>query len=271
MFGPDKCGATSRTHLIFSYKGKNHLKKTDIPYRQYTYGETQLYTLTISPDGKVKVEIGEEKVYEGELEKDWPLLPAKEIDDPEDKKPDDWVDEAMMADPEDKKPEDWDQPEEIVDPDAKQPEDWDADEDGEWEPPTKKNPDYKGEWKPKMIANPAYKGVWRPKQIPNPEYEADDALYAYDDFSFVGIDVWQVKAGTIFGSVLITDSEDEKKEGVEAWKAVKAAEKEAKDAEAATSTTTAAPSSEGGDDDDDIEDDDDGSADSPDDADDEDL
>ena len=81
MFGPDKCGATSRTHLIFNYKGKNHLKKSDIPYRQYVYGETQLYTLTLSPDSKVKVEIGEEKVYEGELEKDWPLLPAKEIDD----------------------------------------------------------------------------------------------------------------------------------------------------------------------------------------------
>jgi len=29
MFGPDKCGYTKRTHLIFNYKGKNVLKKSD--------------------------------------------------------------------------------------------------------------------------------------------------------------------------------------------------------------------------------------------------
>jgi calreticulin len=26
MFGPDKCGGSSRTHLIFNYDGKNILK-----------------------------------------------------------------------------------------------------------------------------------------------------------------------------------------------------------------------------------------------------
>jgi len=30
MFGPDKCGYTKRTHLIFTYKGKNVLKKTTL-------------------------------------------------------------------------------------------------------------------------------------------------------------------------------------------------------------------------------------------------
>ena len=29
MFGPDKCGYTKRTHLIFSYKGKNVLGSAD--------------------------------------------------------------------------------------------------------------------------------------------------------------------------------------------------------------------------------------------------
>merc|ERR1712204_67743 len=29
MFGPDKCGMTTRTHLIFTYKGKNILKKSE--------------------------------------------------------------------------------------------------------------------------------------------------------------------------------------------------------------------------------------------------
>jgi len=272
MFGPDKCGATKRTHLIFSYKGKNHLKRTDLPYKQDTMGETQLYTLTLTDAGKVKVEIGDEKVYEGELEKDWPLLPAKEIDDPEDKKPDDWIDEAMMDDPADKKPEDWDQAEEIVDADAKQPEDWDADEDGEWEPPMKKNPDFKGEWKAKKIMNPGYKGVWKPKQIPNPEYEADDALYAYKDFGFMGVDVWQVKAGTIFDNMLITDDEEKVKEAKEEWKKVRDAEK-AKKKEEADKKSAEAPKEEAKDEDgdDDDMDDVDTEDDSPSDDDDEDL
>merc|ERR1712187_1032133 len=34
MFGPDKCGYTKRTHLIFTYKGKNVLKKSDLSYKQ---------------------------------------------------------------------------------------------------------------------------------------------------------------------------------------------------------------------------------------------
>merc|ERR1711998_420113 len=123
MFGPDKCGATKRTHLIFTYKGKNVLKKTDLPYKQDDFGVSQLYTLKVTPENKVSVEIGGSEVYSGELEKDWDLLAPKEIPDPEDTKPEDWVDEAMMDDPEDKKGEDWDQPEGIVDPEATQPED----------------------------------------------------------------------------------------------------------------------------------------------------
>lgn len=80
--------------------------------------------------------------------------------DPEAKKPENWVDDKQIPDPDDVKPEDWDVPQSIVDPDATQPEDWDEEEDGEWEAPTIPNPDYKGEWKPKMIDNPDYKGEW---------------------------------------------------------------------------------------------------------------
>ena len=64
-----------------------------------------------------------------------------------------------MDDPEDKKPEDWDKPEHIADPDATKPEDWDDEMDGEWEPPQIDNPDFKGEWKPKQIDNPDYKVI----------------------------------------------------------------------------------------------------------------
>merc|ERR1712137_1179187 len=96
MFGPDKCGYTKRTHLIFNYKGKNVLKKSDLSYKQENEGTSHLYRLVVKPDNTVRVEIDQEKIYEGSLKEDWEVLKPKEIADPEDKKPADWVDEAMM-------------------------------------------------------------------------------------------------------------------------------------------------------------------------------
>jgi len=146
MFGPDKCGYTKRTHLIFNYKGKNVLKKSDLAYKQEDDGTSHLYTLIVKPDNTVRVEIDEEKIYEGSIKDDWEVLQPKEISDPDDKKPGDWVDDSMMDDPEDKKPDDWVTEKRIVDPDAKKPDDWDDEEDGEWEAPMKDNPEYKGDW-----------------------------------------------------------------------------------------------------------------------------
>merc|ERR1712093_707877 len=67
MFGPDKCGYTKRTHLIFNYKGKNVLKKSDLPYKQEKEGTSHLYRLLVKPDNTVRDEIDQEKVYEGSL------------------------------------------------------------------------------------------------------------------------------------------------------------------------------------------------------------
>merc|ERR1719287_54506 len=99
MFGPDKCGYTKRTHLIFSYKGRNILKKTDLDYKQDGEGTSHLYRLTVKPDNTVKVEIDQEKIYEGSITDDWEVLKAKTIDDPADSKPSDWVEDSMMDDP----------------------------------------------------------------------------------------------------------------------------------------------------------------------------
>merc|ERR1719343_808085 len=130
MFGPDKCGYTKRTHLIFSYKGKNVLKKSDLSYKQEGEGTSHLYRMTLKPDNTVRVDIDEEKIYEGSLKEDWEVLKPKEISDPDDKKPEDWVDSSMMDDPEDKKPDDWVEDKRIVDEEAKKPDDWDDEEDG---------------------------------------------------------------------------------------------------------------------------------------------
>jgi calreticulin len=206
MFGPDICGtSTKKVHVIFSYKGKNLLTKKDI--RAESDKLTHVYTLIVNPDNTYEVRIDGEKKESGSLEEDWDFLPSKTIKDPAQSKPADWVDEAQIDDPSDKKPEGWDDiPKQIPDADAVKPEDWDDEADGEWEAPLLDNPAYKGEWKPKKIANPAYKGPWVHPEIANPEYKADPTLYSYDSFGVVGVDVWQVKSGTIFDNILITDS-----------------------------------------------------------------
>merc|ERR1711948_145172 len=159
----------------------------------------------VKPDNTVRVEVDQEELYSGNMKDDWELLKPKEIADPDDSKPSDWVDSSMMDDPEDKKPEDWVEEKRIVDAEAKKPDDWDDEEDGEWEAPMKDNPDFKGEWYGKRISNPAYKGFWEAKKIANPEYVDDDAIYKYADFGFLGFDLWQVKGGTIFDNIIICD------------------------------------------------------------------
>jgi calreticulin len=187
----------------------------------------------VKPDNTYEMWIDQELKESGKLEDDWKFLQPKEIDDPNDHKPSDWVDDAQMDDPEDKKPEDWDnEPEQIVDPDAKKPDDWDEEEDGKWEAPKIPNPKHKGAWRARRIPNPAYKGAWKPKQIANPKYESDDKLYmTRKPLKHVAIDIWQVKSGSIFDNIIIGDDLAEVNAIVDkTWKATKDAEKAALDA-----------------------------------------
>jgi len=229
MFGPDICGpGTKRVHVIFTYKGKNHLIKKDIRCKDDEL--THLYTLILNSDNTYEVRIDGKKEESGDLESDWDMLPAKKIKDPQSKKPDDWVDNAKIDDPDAKKPDDWEKPELIPDTEAKKPEDWDEEEDGEWEAPMINNPEYKGEWKPKQIDNPAYKGEWVHPEIDNPEYTPDANLYKYDDIGAVGFEIWQVKSGTIFDNILVTDSVSEAEAfAKETFEATKDGEKKMKD------------------------------------------
>jgi len=211
MFGPDICGsATKKVHVILTHKGKNHLITKNVPCESDEV--SHVYTLILRPDNTYEVLIDNVQKASGKIDEDWDMLAPKKIKDPKLSKPTDWVDEREIADPEDKKPEGWDDiPKEMVDPDAKKPEDWDDDLDGEWEAPKVPNPEYKGEWRPKMIPNPAYKGEWVHPEIDNPDYKYDPNLYLFESNAFLGIEIWQVKAGTIFDDFLVTDSADEAK------------------------------------------------------------
>jgi len=160
MFGPDKCGSTDKVHFILkhqhpktgSWEEKHFKDPPSVPHDQLTH----LYGLVINTDNSFEVQIDGVKKASGDLltSMNPPVTPPKEIDDPEDHKPGDWVDEAKMDDPEASKPEDWDEdepasipdpdatlpsgwkedaPKEVPDPSAKMPDDWDEEEDGEWE------------------------------------------------------------------------------------------------------------------------------------------
>merc|ERR1711953_1644001 len=84
--------------------------------------------------------------------------------------------------------------------------------------------------KPKQIDNPDFKGKWIHPEIDNPEYSPDDKLYAYSDIGAIGFDLWQVKSGTIFDNILITDDVDFAKEfGDSTWGKTKDPEKKMKD------------------------------------------
>merc|ERR1711959_544217 len=167
----------------------------------------------LKPDNTVRVEIDEEKIYEGSIK-----------DDPEDKKPDDWVTEKRIVDAEAKKPDDWDDEEE-------------------------------GEWSVKRVSNPAYKGVWEAKKIDNPEYEDDDAVYEYADFGFIGFDLWQVKGGTIFDNVIVCDDKAEADAFASKWKALSEVEKAEKKKEEESKKEDDKKKEDEADDDDDDEED----------------
>lgn len=208
MFGPDICGGTRRTHFILSHKDKNFLVKNDIPTESDTF--THSYTLILKPDNTFQVLIDGQEKRSGSIEDEFEILEPKKINDPAQSKPADWVDQAQMDDPNDEKPEGWDDiPAKIVDPDATKPEDWDDELDGEWEAPTIANPAFKGPWRAKRIDNPAYKGPWVHPQIDNPAYVPNPKLYEYPSFGAIGLEIWQVKAGTIFDNILVTDSIEE--------------------------------------------------------------
>ena len=229
MFGPDICGpGTKKVHVIFNYKGKNLLINKEIRCKDDVF--THVYTLVVRPDNTYVVKIDNEKVESGDLESDWDFLPPKKIPDPEAKKPDDYDDRPKIEDVNDVKPADWDQPEFIEDAEATQPDDWDPEMDGQWEPPLVNNPLYKGEWKPRMIDNPAYKGPYTHPLIDNPEYVSDSNLYRFKEICGIGFDLWQVKSGTIFDNIFITDSEAEAEKHLrETFGAIKEAEKQMKE------------------------------------------
>lgn len=223
MFGPDKCGNDHKLHFIFKHRNplngsleeKHSKKPKDRIDEVFSDKLPHLFTLALQPDNTFEIYVDKKVINSGHLLEDFTpaVNPPKEIDDPNDKKPEDWDEREKIPDSDAVKPDDWDEdapaqivdesavmpegwlenePTHIPDPDGKKPEDWDSEMDGEWEPPLIdnpvckeavgcgtweppliNNPAFKGKWRAPLIDNPNYKGKWRPRRIQNPEYFED--------------------------------------------------------------------------------------------------
>lgn len=224
MFGPDKCGGEPNIHFIFNHvdpkTGKieeKHLNPR--PYSRKDDTLTHLYTLIVEPDNTFRILVDREEISQGSLLENFnpPVNPPKEINDPEDQKPSDWVDLILIPDPEAKKPEDWVEVAMIPDPNAVKPEDWDDEADGDWERPMIRNPEYKGEWTPPKIPNPEYKGEWKPRQIPNPNYYEDKTPYIFQKIVAVGLELLTVDGLMSFDNILVTSDIKESEAWADSW------------------------------------------------------
>lgn len=255
MFGPDKCGNDHKLHFIFRHKNprngtieEKHCQKPKERLEEiFSDKLPHLYTLVLNPDNTFEISVDKKVINSGSLLEDFvpPVNPTREIDDPNDKKPEDWDEREKIPDPDAKKPDDWDEdapaqvidetaimpdgwlenePTHIPDPNAVKPEDWDSDMDGEWEPPLIENPvcetapgcgawepplinnpAFKGKWRPPMIDNPNYKGKWRPRKIPNPEFFEDREPFKMHTVSAVGFELWSMSKDILFDNIIITD------------------------------------------------------------------
>ncbi|XP_055651209.1 calmegin-like [Falco biarmicus] len=258
MFGPDKCGEDYKLHFIFRHKNpktgeydEKHAKRPDVDLKKfYLDKKTHLYTLVLKPDDTFEMLIDQSVVSKGSLLEDMvpPVNPPKEIEDPSDKKPDDWDERPKIPDPNAVKPDDWDEdepskvedrdavkpegwlddePQYVPDPNAKKPKDWDEEMDGEWEAPRipnpkcetapgcghwvrpmKNNPNYKGKWKAPLIDNPNYQGIWSPRKIQNPDYFEDLHPFKMTTVSAIGLELWSMTPDIYFDNFIICSEKE---------------------------------------------------------------
>lgn len=247
MFGPDKCGSENKINLIMRKKlpnGEVEEKHLRYPPLARINDLSNLYTLIITPNNDFEIRINGKVVELGNFITDEELFsptmnPPRIIEDPNDKKPEDWDDRKYIADPEAEppkdyeklhahpvipdpnavKPDDWDEsaPRYIPDPDAVKP--LDAPDDwkppmivnpkcetgcGSWTPPMIGNADYKGPWIAPEIENPNFQGTWQPRKIDNPDYYELENPYQFDNsVGGLGFELWNMDGGVLFDNIYL--------------------------------------------------------------------
>ena len=205
LFGPDFWN-WDRKHIDFRVYRNRTEYRTVQPILAFDDLYTHVYTLVIFANQSYKIMKDNFTDIEGHLEDAFTYAPPRYIPDPLEEKPDDWEDVETIDDPDDIPPP-WleNVPQFIPDESAKRPENWNDATQGAWTPPLVPNPEWRKDWQPRQIPNPAFRGDWVPRNITNPDYVGDPKFGKPEDLCYIGIDVEQDSAGSIWDNILVTD------------------------------------------------------------------
>ncbi|XP_040846808.1 calreticulin-3 [Ochotona curzoniae] len=194
MFGPDICGFDiKKVHVILHFKNQYHANKKSI--RCKVDGFTHLYALVLRPDLSYDVKIDGQSIESGSVEYDWNLTSLKKM-------------ARSSVGPEDyaqgagDKSQDWEK--HFLDAGASEPSDWNSDLEADFPAPMLQKPPYQDGLKPEGID----KHVWLHRKMKNTNSLTEYDLAEFENIGAIGLDLWQVRAGTIFDNFLITDDEE---------------------------------------------------------------
>ncbi|XP_042526550.1 calreticulin-3 isoform X2 [Dipodomys spectabilis] len=211
MFGPDICGFDIKTvHVILYFKNQYHSNKKHIRCKVDAF--THLYTLVLRPDLTYEVRIDGQAIESGSVEYDWQLTSLKNAEKAE----------AQARGPARARgatAQDWEQ--HFLD--ASAPSDWNSELDGDWQAAMLQKPPYQDGLRAEGID----RDVWLHKKMQSASYLLQQDLLEFENIGAIGLELWQVRSGTIFDNFLITDDEDYAvKFGKATWGETKGPERE---------------------------------------------
>ncbi|XP_011846370.1 PREDICTED: calreticulin-3 [Mandrillus leucophaeus] len=157
-------------------------------------GFTHLYTLILRPDLSYDVKIDGQSIESGSIEYDWNLTSLKKETSPAESK--DWEQTK------DNKAQDWEK--HFLDASASKQSDWNGELDGDWPASMLQKPPYQDGLKPEGID----KDIWLHHKMKNTNYLTQYDLSEFENIGAIGLELWQVRSGTIFDNFLITDDEE---------------------------------------------------------------
>ena len=210
MFGPDSCmGGMSSVMFIMRKNGTYYRSKypLKVPNENKI---THIITLGLFPNNTVLIKLDNDSTHVENLDDEF-VGNDRTVLDTDAVKPADWTEEEFIKDPS------YDPtkiPDFVDDPTDRRPKLWNEKKRGKWRPRRVRNVNKpRG---PQMVPNPKYKGKWNP-QKPNPQFVANPTRYEFEPIQYVAIDVMQLKPGTIFDNIVITDDEDVIAANVAEW------------------------------------------------------
>ncbi|XP_032129010.1 calreticulin-3, partial [Sapajus apella] len=191
--GPDICGFDiKKVHVILHFKNQYHENKKSI--RCKVDGFTHLYTLILRPDLSYDVKIDGQSIESGSIEYDWNLTSLKKEKSLAESK-----DRKLT---EDNKAQDWEK--HFLDASASRQSDWNGELDGDWQTAMLQKPPRQDGLKPQGID----RDIWLHHKMKNTNYLTQYDLSEFENIGAIGLELWQVRSGTIFDNFLITDDEE---------------------------------------------------------------